>query len=818
MNRVYSNRSSSSVDTFCLAVEFPSKFNTRSENSKPLYYLPQTNSEPILATRPPNANNMAQANNLKLLHAMDMNHCPSDYSQSDYFTEYSDNIASNGLFHKTISNRRMEQYESHDDQEKQVQVPKLQLENKILNDEDLIQSENDSTWREPGLKNQTEFKNEFDERLQNSDSVSVLTKNNEILTLSPQESAFALTTSDYVSPLPITSFSPVDKPRNLQKYKLQKVIEELLDSEENYVVSITMLLNYYLEPLVNDKTDGCGIPLIFIKELLDKLIENHTAMMHQLRFLYQQPRYRKNEESVNYTAAQFTIMIFELGIDIYIYEEYCNIYEDVLKLVRDFDYINLNNRKALNTTWVKGWENYLEATQPVSKRMDLSFMSLIQKPISRAAKYRLIVESFLKYTCSCNDSDNYNTIYQYYELIKSKLNKLNKNTRLSKDHDVGLTINTLLNFENSSIGMQLSLQFFGTCLMVGSLIVAWIEKDVEKSSTMGAFLYKSHLILSEISYRRVKKYDIKFIVPLSICSLFKDPNEKDGGLYTNFPYTTKLVFEDKFCQFEIMIINVTRKEHLVWQDHLDTLINFVNGPYTLDYSRSNTHKLLIVYPDTICPYDVSPLDASIYRRSKYFCYFKNPIFAKVMINFFNYRGNMDDNSILSFTCNLMIACPPANVRNISIIVTKTERINAEMNLMHIWSNELPLVFHIKRENMYKPAIKKSSSWSHLKMGMGSFRGLRTSNSFSEGINSLRNELQDDQAEQRVLKPERTKSEYFRAGNKNELKLLDSSDKMITTDVTDTDIRRINSKSYKFKSAVLGLFQISRSSSMKLATE
>lgn len=97
--------------------------------------------------------------------------------------------------------------------------------------------------------------------------------------------------------------------------------------------------------------------------------------------------------------------------------------------------------------------------------------------------------------------------------------------------------------------------------------------------------------------------------------------------------------------------------------------------------------------------------------------------------------------------------------------------------------------------------------------MGSFRGLRTSHSFSEGINSLRLHTQHN-----VEQDHEEFSKFVHDPKKLKDTETIDADKIITSDVTDSEIRRINSKSYKFRNAVLGLFQISRSSSIKLTTD
>ncbi|CUM53581.1 unnamed protein product [Debaryomyces fabryi] len=798
MYSMYSSRSNSSVETLNPFIKAPTKFDIIRNSSHP--HLPRTRSEPISNIEKLSMIDIVKDAKTELLGSSSISKFSLDgdceFSQVPKFHEKSTNI-DNIQVKKRVRNK----------------VLNLHNTTTLTNSKSPFTFPKDAFWIMEDKNRRVELNevNKFwvadshtDERnsltrlLEDSD----YSRNEQVL--SPQESTYALTTSDYISPIPVLAFSPQDKPNNTQKYKLQKVLEELLESEENYVVSLTLLLNYYLEPLVSDNSYRCGLPLIIIKNLLSILIESHTNMLQQLRSLY--PRSHDSENSIVYIATEVAKNIFDIGINVPIYEEYCNVYESVLKIMKDSKYMNSKYKKESNQAWVKGWKNYLEATQPISKRMDLSFMSLVQKPISRVAKYRLIIESLLKY------SGTNSSIYMYCNLVKSKLSDLNDNSRGFIMNDNSNRINNLLNFDGTSFGIGLSLEFFGRCLLIGSLTVVWVENDNEKSGTMGVFLYKSHLIMSDISIRKNVKNVIKFIIPLSVCNLFSDPKECDGGLYSKYPHTMKVLFEHQFCQYEILIISINKTEQEIWRDNLDTLINHVNGPFKLGYTSTDGAKLIILYPECIIPYDVSLLKVSTYRKFKDYCYFKTPISLNVMIEFPISQETKQNKYVLIEEGNQPMFYPQAYSHTILIVITKIERATAELNLASMWSKELPLIFPKIQGNKNKPTIKKSSSWSLLKMGMGSFRGLRTSHSFSEGINSLRLQTQDN-----IEQSHEEFSKLVQDSRKLKAAVTIETDKT-TCDTPDSEIKRINSKSYKFKNAVLGLFQISRSSSIKMTTD
>mmetsp|Transcript_5322 Transcript_5322/g.6076 ORF Transcript_5322/g.6076 Transcript_5322/m.6076 type:complete len:792 (-) Transcript_5322:523-2898(-) len=790
---MYSSRSNSSVETLNPLIKPATMFNIIPNSSHP--HLPRTRSEPI--------------SNIEKL------------SMLEVFKDAKTDLLVSSSVSKFSLDGDCDFSQLTEFQEKSTNIENIQSRSKVSNLRNTITLDNsksaltfvgDALWiiedekRSVGLNEVNKFC-AADSHTDDRDSLirlledSDYSRNEQVL--SPQESTYALTTSDYISPIPALTFSPQDKSNATQKYKLQKALEELIESEEHYVVSLTLLLNYYLEPLVSDNIYKCGLPLIIITNLVSVLIESHTNMLQQLRLLCQYPRSHGSESSIVHVATEVAKSIFDIGINVPIYEEYCNVYESVLKIMKDSKHMNSKYKKESNQTWVKGWKNYLEATQPISKRMDLSFISLVQKPISRVAKYGLIIESLSKY------SGTNNSISMYCNLVKSKLNDLNDNSRGFIMNDKSIKINDLLNFEGTSLGIQLTLEFFGKCLMIGSLTIVWIENDNEKSGTMGVFLYKSHLIMSDISTRKNVKNEIKFIIPLSVCNLFSDPKECDGGLYSKYPYTMKILFEHQYCQYEILIISINKKEQDIWGDYLDTLINHVNGPFKLGYTSTDGAKLMILYPKSIIPYDVSLLKVSTYRKFKDYCYFKTPISLNVMIEFPISQETKQNKYVLTEEGNQSMFYPQTYSHTILIVITKIERATAEINLSSIWSKELPLIFPNFQANKNKPTIKKSSSWSQLKMGMGSIRGLRTSHSYSEGINSLRLQTQDN-----VEQNHEEFSKLVKDSRKFEAAETVETDKTITS---DTEIKRINSKSFKFKNAVLGLFQISRSSSIKMTT-
>lgn len=618
--------------------------------------------------------------------------------------------------------------------------------------------------------------------------------------------ATVITTSDIKSPTPAQSFSPNEPLAARQRYKLRKVVDELIESEESYVTSLKMLLHYYIQPLYNGTRHGCGTALVIMQDALVQILKNHSQLYEGFRICLSKPCTENDKVPIYDIAAKFGQLICNFGIDTFNYEEYTNMYEDVLKLVRDYDFIHTNNRNIRTKEWVKGWENYLESTQPNYKRMDLSFISLAQKPISRIGKYQLMIESMLGLINVAVDPQAYHIVSQCSSTVREKLKKINDSSKKIKDKDIGAKVNSIVNFYQIANGVILSLQFFGKCLLVGSLTTLWIENSYQKFSTMGALLYKSHLLLCQVQSKR-KKSDIKFIVPLSVARIYKDPREGDGGLYTNYPYSVKIAFEDNFCLFEILLCFITRIEYDVWQENLQLLINYVNGPYKMDYSSSFArNKMVTMYPDGISPYDISLSKTSNYTKFKKYCYFRTPISINVIFNFYNIKNGCEQPFLLSSYFNYMVTNPNMAKIDGTLIIRKNERINVETVFDAIWSDELPQLF-LENGNG-SSMIKKSSSWSHFKKGMSTVNYSRSSHSFSEGLNSVNSSLYD-----KYILPS---GQSFQIGTTNEfLKDVKKPEESPPTEqqqpppveaANDRNIHRMHSRSLKLKNAVLALFQ------------
>lgn len=501
-----------------------------------------------------------------------------------------------------------------------------------------------------------------------------------------------LTTSDYESPRPNVTYSDPYDGGNSQT---SKVLDELTTSETTYLISLQMLKRFYIDPLITAKRDVCGAPILFFQVILEKLIEAHS----QTAELFLQLKASKSSHFLAYVEA-----INLVAINLHYYEEYCNIYDDVLLIFRAN---NTTDKFFLNRVWSQSLQLYLEATQPATLRMDLSFISLIQRPISRISKYRLIIESLIKTL-----TPNYTAfrVQTLLESIKVKLNEINDDCKHFKKIEKTSKVNEILNFAAiDKFDFNISLEFFGKPLLIGVLTAVWLEDRIHKPNfkgqVMAAFLYKSHLLLSDVNKT---KGDVSFVIALSRCQITIDSKDSVGGLYSDYPYTIKLTFEIGFRQYEILLILLTKREFLIWRDNLVTMIDIVNGVYPLDFSNSCIPVVGLIQ-ERMKPSNICLKDYATYKKYKDMCYFYQSVSIGIAIDF----SSIDFEDLFPLTGYFNCLDSEALSKSKFILqLRKLDRLAAERVLHDLISSELPVLFYKEPPPPARQStLRKSATWT-----------------------------------------------------------------------------------------------------------
>lgn len=493
---------------------------------------------------------------------------------------------------------------------------------------------------------------------------------------------------DFFSPIPEMSYSPVDKRASSNRAKLEKTIEELIDSEITHVASLKMLLGYYIEPFIATSIGICGTPLVLMENCLHSLIGSHAGLIQRVC------SYDWMEGGIS----KLILEVARLGLNVPLYSDFCCLYDDMLALMKQHTLVRLIGTNAL---WLRSWQTFLEAMQPKSRKMDLSFTSLLQKPIARVGKYRLMVEAMIK-TMSLEDRAPANEALLQ---LKRNLDFINASSYTAQEREMPLSINRIVNWGQGALGCALSLQFFGKALLVGCTAIIWVEGSGIKGPNAAAFLYKSHLVLCQLA--RSRMFTVTFIVPLATAQVVTCNKETQGGLYLAFPYTIKVLFEDEECQYEILLVQLTKKEHSVWLDQLRTLVEHVNGPYSMDYSARG--KRLCQYPENISPYDICTQKLKKSEKHNR-AYFKAAMKVLVELDFW-----VTDSVHFPLLSGYFDDLSGDDEGETTVLFKKTERALLETLLGEVQSGELPTYF---TGEVRRPRLRKRSSWR-----FASLRGL-----------------------------------------------------------------------------------------------
>ncbi|KAG2732162.1 hypothetical protein G9P44_004579 [Scheffersomyces stipitis] len=517
--------------------------------------------------------------------------------------------------------------------------------------------------------------------------------------------SFPRSTPDLKSPYPETSFSPKNKNVQKSNYRMSKLVEELLETEEKYIISMKVLQNFYLETFAINKKE-VPVPIQQLKFYLSILITTHDSMLKSMKEVIE----KRTDLVAN--IEEIAQLVAEKGICTHIYSEYCNVFEGVLKIIRDNKLLRVNEA-MWDSKWIKGWETYLEATQPGTKHMDLSFYSLIQRPVARIGKYKLMIESLTK--CSIKKKLSLESIYW---VVRSKLNYINNVSKEFKGNEINDSVNLLVDFSGIETNMVTSSQFFGSILQIGAIASIWVEDGKCIGRTLAAFLYKSHLLLVDFAkVDKSKKHEIKFLVPLSKCALVNHFTETDGGLFCSLNNTIKIIFEKKFWQYEILFVFINSEEKSIWSNYLHTLINEVNGPYPMNYKDAQ-REYLCVHPPAMDPYDINLLYLD-YNKHKHSCYFKDTKCVHVISDFG--IENQEPDSIFMENSNgeeIDIRSNYGLPWQQRVTFKKFERIATETKLKNVWSRELPTIY-VERPSL----LRKSASWSAIRID--SFKSYRS---------------------------------------------------------------------------------------------
>ncbi|ODV80144.1 uncharacterized protein CANTADRAFT_32543, partial [Suhomyces tanzawaensis NRRL Y-17324] len=415
------------------------------------------------------------------------------------------------------------------------------------------------------------------------------------------------------SPYPIIGFSPALED-GTELHHLQNLVDELVESEEVFLVSMKLLRAFYIDPIIDERRE-LGTPFLYFNTVLHELVKHHEQVLRSMHEM------RRSSPTISDCAVSLTTLVGEVALDPFLSDEYYNVHKLFMKHMEDNSKYPTQSVE-LDVRWTKALGRYLEAIQPSTKRLDLSFESLMQKPIARIGKYRLLLDNISRYA-----PKDLERIGQSLEEVKYKLGRVNDSSNLLKEEPTS-HISRLLEFTNVMFsGSQITPSFFGPLILCGAIHIVWFANNLIESAMCASFLFKGHLILAETKKRKLKwrgAVQPLFIISMARCQLSTD---NDGGLFSLYPWVIKLIFEESNCHFEILFTFCTMQEYHVWLTYLTIMVEVVHGPNKLTFNDS--FEYLMKYP-SIQPCDVSDFKANNVQKQQ--CYYQDWKHIRIVVD------------------------------------------------------------------------------------------------------------------------------------------------------------------------------------------
>ncbi|CAR23194.1 KLTH0E03432p [Lachancea thermotolerans CBS 6340] len=424
-----------------------------------------------------------------------------------------------------------------------------------------------------------------------------------------------------------------------EHYKRQRLVEEIVESETEYVQMLKILRNCFLDVLsINDY-----IPMKVLNNVVGQILAHHEELCRCLQAVVDGSVKRFDETTeLNWSDLSLTSwdhlevcqQVAEIlsthAVQAKQYCSYLYYYNQISHLLAR---MGRESEDGLLFAILFRIElclpKYYSHTSHQGYKRDFSFRAMIQMPINRIAKYRLFLESlvYLTETPSITDLRRLDEtkcqalIHSIKTSLGSMYSNLQKvdeaNCEKLPDPALVLVYNRLT---FSSPDERIPVEAMGNCYTRGCLAVAWTCMDEAahsagshrkssaryfnnfhrakrslriESEQLGVFLFKSYLIFAEIPSFKLGtasyEWPIKFAIRLASCRLMDarpavqralQGGMKDCGIYSEYENAIKLQFEYDFKLWEILLLCWDSQELEAWRKELSLFINEINGPHT----------------------------------------------------------------------------------------------------------------------------------------------------------------------------------------------------------------------------------------------
>ncbi|QDS70678.1 hypothetical protein FKW77_001305 [Venturia effusa] len=407
----------------------------------------------------------------------------------------------------------------------------------------------------------------------------------------------------------------IDEKAWARSVQRRKIVEELLYSEENYIVDMKALVNVRLLATMPTMTlqrrkniQKSVTQIVHLHEELlaelHKVVPNSEATQddsmprprkrkanhfrwHSAESAPSRPnlriighRLRHSFDATGSANLQAGIVIVNTSIVLNV----AKVFDRFMSRFLAYEAYAANNEvmeedasstSRLIPTWPayeRGVEALASSTNSIyhheaRNRKGLTFSDLLIKPIQRICKYPLFFQDLAKHTPACDDPVAHAELQKVLFKLQETANEINTardNPQVRQLIETTWILQDRLVFKQTSDYGEIPAQrMLGHVVLCGVLHVAYDTHSGVKGDYMISILYRSSMVLALVN-KCLATYDVFAVMPLTNARLEDSDNGRGLQCHTA-PYTWKFMFESNQRQYEVIMSACSDEEEEQWK-------------------------------------------------------------------------------------------------------------------------------------------------------------------------------------------------------------------------------------------------------------
>ncbi|KAF2458254.1 hypothetical protein BDY21DRAFT_284534 [Lineolata rhizophorae] len=425
-------------------------------------------------------------------------------------------------------------------------------------------------------------------------------------------------------------FGPImDEQAWLRSVQRRKILEELIETEENYIDDMKALINVYFTLLASSQMANTQ-SRISIRRNVAEILELHEDLLGELHKVVpnaepshgdsnkgpgtwarkhksrhtrwhsadiparrsSQRKNRRVRHSLDYnqhsdwhcvyltadthTVAEVAKVFNKFALRFFAYETY------------HAHYNAMNFDRESTKTRVPEWERYERGIEALSGsiiaanrrafggKKSMTFQDLLAKPIQRVLKYPLLFADLRKQTPVCDDPEAYGEVdkaLSRLQVTASEINNAVEDPRTRTLIESTWRLQDRLVFEDRDClapGTVL-LRLLGHAILCGVLHVAFQGRGGIEGQYMVCVLFRSCMLLAVMN-KGSAACNVVATIPLLTCRIQEADNGKGLQCHTAL-YTWKLAFAHECQLYEMIMSACSAIEEQQWRGHLQARID-----------------------------------------------------------------------------------------------------------------------------------------------------------------------------------------------------------------------------------------------------